>query len=185
MDSNGPDLPGLVARAKAGDQAAVGELADRFWVEIRDYLRPLAGDAADDVAQQVFLELPRVLKGYEESNRFRAWLRSVAFNKYREWKRKAVTRNRLEQAAAANEGQPTDSTTTLFGSTVKRALRLMKDLLPTGQRKAWELNEQGLPPREIASRLGISAGAVSVRLFHAKTKLVALFRKHFPNLLRG
>jgi RNA polymerase sigma factor (sigma-70 family) len=73
----------LLARARAGDRAAFGELVRRHERPVRAYLARLLGDlhAADDVAQEVFMASFRSLDRYRGSGDFRSWLLGTAHHK--------------------------------------------------------------------------------------------------------
>lgn len=73
----------LVDRAKAGDADAFGQIYDRFQPEIVRYLSHRTGDAeaAQDLAQQVFLKAWQAIPRYEHRGApFRAWLYRMAHN---------------------------------------------------------------------------------------------------------
>jgi RNA polymerase sigma-70 factor (ECF subfamily) len=73
----------LVDRAKGGDAEAFGGLYDRFQPEIVRYLthRTRDMDAAEDLAQQVFLKAWQAIPRYEDRGvPFKAWLYRMAHN---------------------------------------------------------------------------------------------------------
>lgn len=73
----------LVDRAKGGDAEAFGALYDRFQPEIVRYLthRTRDADAAEDLAQQVFLKAWQAIPRYEDRGvPFKAWLYRMAHN---------------------------------------------------------------------------------------------------------
>lgn len=73
----------LVARSKAGDADAFGAIYDRFQPEIVRYLtyRLRNGEAAEDLAQQVFLKAWQAIPRYEDRGvPFKAWLYRMAHN---------------------------------------------------------------------------------------------------------
>lgn len=73
----------LIDRAKGGDAEAFGGLYDRFQPEIVRYLthRTRDADAAEDLAQQVFLKAWQAIPRYEDRGvPFKAWLYRMAHN---------------------------------------------------------------------------------------------------------
>ena len=73
----------LVARSKEGDADAFGALYDRFQPEIVRYLtyRLRNAEAAEDLAQQVFLKAWQAIPRYEDRGvPFKAWLYRMAHN---------------------------------------------------------------------------------------------------------
>ncbi len=69
--------------ARQGDSTAFGALYDRFQPEILRYLTHRVGDpdAAEDLAQQVFLKAWQAIPRYESRGvPFKAWLYRMAHN---------------------------------------------------------------------------------------------------------
>jgi RNA polymerase sigma-70 factor (ECF subfamily) len=134
---------------------------------VKTFLDRYAPEVAEDLTQQLFINLPRSLRGYHESGRFPAWLRTVAYNLYRTWFRSAIREGleTLNSRAAA-----TSPTTSVFESKVKN-LRELASGLPAGEKEAWLLYADGYRPREIGVKLGISAGAAATRVSRAKERL--------------
>ena len=76
-------LDALVDRSRLGDADAFGSLYDRFQPEILRYLVHRVGDpdAAEDLAQQVFLKAWQAIPRYEARGvPFKAWLYRMAHN---------------------------------------------------------------------------------------------------------
>ena len=73
----------LVERARNGDAAAFGALYDRYQPEIVRYLtnRVRDAEAAEDLAQQVFLKAWQAIPRYQQRGApFKAWLYRMAHN---------------------------------------------------------------------------------------------------------
>lgn len=72
----------LVERARAGDQAAFGELFERHRREIRVHCYRMLGSFTDaeDLVQETFLRAWRRLSSFEGRSTFRAWLYKIATN---------------------------------------------------------------------------------------------------------
>jgi RNA polymerase sigma-70 factor (ECF subfamily) len=70
----------LVLRCQAGDEAAFAELVGRYHDRLRYVLRRLLGDAhaADDAAQEVWLDVWRGLPRLTHATAFPAWLYRIA-----------------------------------------------------------------------------------------------------------
>jgi RNA polymerase sigma-70 factor (ECF subfamily) len=165
------EVPALVESARNGDQTAIGQLTKLYRADVKQHLSRFAPEAAEDLTQEVFMNLTRSLRGYSESGRFREWLRAVAYNRFRTWLRSEV-RKGLE-TLHTNAFGVSKETTTLF-HTAKQKLRAVVTELPDGEREAWELYVRGYSPKEIAQELGISSGAASTRLSRAKDRLEEL-----------
>jgi RNA polymerase sigma factor (sigma-70 family) len=74
--------PSLVALAMSGDDKAFEELVRRRQGAIRGLMRKLSGDwaAADDFAQEAFLQAWRKLRTLRAPGAFGGWLRQIAIN---------------------------------------------------------------------------------------------------------
>jgi RNA polymerase sigma-70 factor (ECF subfamily) len=164
-----PDLAGLVARAKNGDAAAFDQLCRRCYDDVLWHFTAWMPGQAEDLTQKLFAGLAPKLDGYEESGRFRAWLRGVAYNMYRT-QRRSEHRRLEETLRTAFDVQDSESTT-MF-RTAKQRLRELARNLPAALRDVWELHIQGLSHEEIAQQLGIRIGAVYTRLHRARALLI-------------
>lgn len=159
----------LLARVAAGDQAALGDLYDRYGRQVYALaLRMLAdGAAAEDVTQDVFVKLWRNAARFDpERGRAGSWILHMAYTTTVDLvraRRKAMP-GRFE--TPADEPDPTADTadhaeTAVMGAQVKTALMR----LPPEQRQALELAYFGaLSHQEIAGRLGIPLGTVKGRV---------------------
>ena len=72
----------LARRAAAGDAAAFALLVRAHEAAIRRFLRRLAGDSADDLAQDTFLKAWRRAGEYRGEGRYRAWLMRIAWTTF-------------------------------------------------------------------------------------------------------
>src|ERR1051325_1454035 len=74
-----PFPPELIARLRAGDGAALGELYARTGGSLVSLARRLTGsrEDAEDVLHDVFLGLPEALQHYQERGQLEAWVRRV------------------------------------------------------------------------------------------------------------
>lgn len=166
----GPGLAGagataetaLVARAvrsaQTGDREAFGFLYARYADDVRGYVRSIVHDQheAEDVTQQVFAKLMRVIGKYEERDvPFFAWMLRVARNV-------AVDHLRRQRSIPVEEVRASDR-----GAGDPAGHRPMSELrdalftLPADQREVLVLRHiAGLSPTEIATRTGRSEGSI-------------------------
>ena len=81
MEATGPG-PETVARAAAGDGAAFRAVVDSWKGRVLAFSWRMTGDSAlaEDLAQEVFLHLYRVLRRYDPSRPFTPWMRRVMTN---------------------------------------------------------------------------------------------------------
>ena len=98
----------LVDRAREGDADAFGQLYDRFQPEILRYLviRTRNPDAAEDLAQQVFLKAWRAIPRYQHRGApFRAWLYRMAHNQMVDYFRSSRPTTDLEGVDLPEEAE--------------------------------------------------------------------------------
>jgi len=168
----------LVRRARRGDDEAFAEL-------VRRWQRPLMARAlaavgrveeADDLVQETFLRAWRNLRGLRNPGGFGAFclttLRRLVVDRSR---RGDVPAEAGDEAAAAAPDPAPGPEDELLAAELRRAVREELAALPPGrQREVFRLRfGEGLPLREIASRLGLHAGTVKVHLFRGTRQLRA------------
>jgi len=152
-----------IRRAQDGDREALGFLYARYADDINGYVRSIVHDhhEAEDVTQQVFAKLMRVIGKYDERDDvpFFAWVMRVARNLAVEHLR-SQRLVPVEDVRAADEGS---------GDLAERQQmrQRMVDLgealsrLPRDQCEVLVLRHfVGLSPPEIATRTGRSLGAI-------------------------
>ena len=146
-----------VKRAQEGDREAIGFLYARYSDDVYGYVRSIVKDhyEAEDVTQQVFAKLARVIGSYEEREvPFFAWMLRVARNA-------ALDNIRQRRLVPVEDVRRRDS-----GSDVRASERVndLKDALatlPLAQREVLVLRHlAGLTPTEIATRTGKSEGSI-------------------------
>jgi RNA polymerase sigma-70 factor, ECF subfamily len=147
-----------VKRAQAGDREALGFLYARYADDVHRYVRSIVHDSheAEDVTQQVFAKLIRVIGHYEEQSvPFFAWILRVARNA-------AIDHMRRQRMVPVEEVRTSDE-----GSGDPAGGRPMTDLqealstLPDDQREVLVLRHfAGLSPTEIATRTGRTEGSI-------------------------
>jgi len=97
-----------VARSQQGDANAFGQLYDRYQPEIVRYLVYRTGDpeAAEDLAQQVFLKAWQAIPRYEDRGvPFKAWLYRMAHNQMVDHFRTRRPTSDLEGVEVAEEAE--------------------------------------------------------------------------------
>ena len=131
---------------------------------------------AEDLVQEIHLAVWRALPRFGGEAGLRTYVARIAHNRAithvaREVRRPAASG--LDEDLPASGPSPEDIT-------VERdALRRLEDAvrrLPIGQRVVATLALEGFTPEEVASVLGITSGAASVRLHRAQTQLREWFK---------
>jgi len=174
----------LAARAAAGHADAFESLVDRYGGRVRALALRIAGgrrSSADDLTQEVFLHLLRVLPRYDRSRPFAPWLFEVAANLCRnkvrgERRRPAVSLDAVVEARGDEPlGASEDPGATAERSDELRRLRAARDALPSSYRTILAMHyEAGLSYEEIARALGaLPLGTVKNRLHRARAALAA------------
>jgi RNA polymerase sigma-70 factor (ECF subfamily) len=176
-------LPGLratcaddvVERLRGGDLDALGEAYDAHHAHVRAFARRLVGDdaAAEDLVQEVFVSLPRVIQRFRGGSALRTFLVAVAVNHARHHVR-AAARRRAAMARLTREppAAGTDPEGQAERGQLAAALVRALDELPLEQRIAFvlcEVEEQSAAEAALAA--GVPEATVRTRLFHARRKL--------------
>lgn len=141
----------------------------------------------EDLVQDVFTTLLQKLPAfaYNPQQRFRAWLRAVAMNRWVDLQRRRklgpvqAPEAALEEAAVADNtadwGEDEDRQQ-LTG----RALRLIQaEFQPSTWKACWEVVVAGRPGAEVAAELGLSVGVVYI----AKSRVLRRLREEFDGML--
>jgi RNA polymerase sigma-70 factor (ECF subfamily) len=141
-------------------------------------------DAAD-LVQEVLVALVQKLPEfhYDPQRRFRAWLRTVALNKCRDFGRRRGLGGNAEGSlgdvpAPAEDDELAEAE--YRRHLVSRALQLMQvEFSPKMWQACWEHVVMGRPVAEVAAELGISEGTVYV----AKSRIMSRLRQELEGLL--
>jgi RNA polymerase sigma-70 factor, ECF subfamily len=156
-----------------------------FWARRAGLQEQDAADLAQDVFATLLWKLPELnYQPGEQGGRFRAWLRTIALNKWRD----SLKKRRVpiaDGAAGLSDVAGPDDFEALWEAEhqqrlVARALELMQvDFEPTTWKACWELVAQGRPAADVARELGISPNAVYI----AKGRVLRRLRQELDGLL--
>ena len=147
-------------------------LFDEEYARVAAIARRVLGDpvAAEDVAQEVFLDLHRRF-GDNPGAKAPAWARTAAahtaLNMIRTNRRRAVREERF----AAEPSLANDPEASVEAAETTRAVRAALARIPRRQAMVLALRYSGLSYAEIASSLGIGVNAVGTRLRRAEARL--------------
>lgn len=165
---------GLVARFLAGNESAFDEIVAAHTRRLAHLAYRLLGSCADveDVVQEVFVAVLSNLHRFRGDSQFSTWLTRIAVNKCRShqrrhllWRRSRVRLIKRQQEASSNH-QEDDSPES------HDAVREAVQALPGKFREPIVLRYfQQMSVSEIADVLGLSTGAVEVRLSRARQRL--------------
>jgi RNA polymerase sigma-70 factor (ECF subfamily) len=165
----------LVARAKANDIEALGELFVRHSATLRRLLLSVVGPTPDldDLVQEVFLNVHKSLSGYRGAARFSTWLHRVAVNTALGHLRRPRRTVPIEREALEAKPSPTcDLHSLTVGREMVRRLYAILDTMSPKRRTALTLFKiHGVPQKEMCKLLGVPLAVVKSRIFFAKREL--------------
>jgi RNA polymerase sigma-70 factor (ECF subfamily) len=174
-DDNAVDAD-LVAQARKGKDQAFNLLMRRHSPMVVRYLTRLLGnvDDAHDAAQETFVALHRNLHRFDPSRSFVAWLFHMARNKGRDALRKRTAmrwlggEDSMEQYASTAPAPDIEVADRQTLEQVEGAIREM----PEGLKTPLLLSAiEGLTHAEIGTVMGLTAKAVEVRIYRARSRL--------------
>ena len=179
-----------IARAAGGDRAAFVSLYREHFGEVHAFAVRLLGCsmAAEDLAHEVFLALPRALGRFRGQCPLRSYILSITVRNARQHLR-AAQRRRAHEARAMKEAEV--AVTAGPDAELQRrelAVRLTRalDALPLAQRAAFILCEvEERSSAEAGEILGEKAGTVRARVFHARRALRERLAELSPESLAG
>jgi RNA polymerase sigma-70 factor (ECF subfamily) len=182
-----PDVA-LMLRVQGGDQSAFQELFRKFSPRILQYTRRFVGSEAqaEEVTQDVFVQVFRFRDRYKPQSRFATWLFTIATNlclsPERRLKVDLWDRRGLEEDAEGPPLPDPDARTPEEGAAARELARRLEHevaALPPKQRAALLLSRvDGLAYRDVGEALGCSEGAVKALLFRATQTLKKSLKEH-------
>jgi RNA polymerase sigma-70 factor (ECF subfamily) len=166
----------LLTRVSRGDLGALGVLYDRYHADVWRVLCRLADGTGevDDLVQSTFLALPRLAATFDGRDSCRGWLCSIAAGLAARHRR-SVARLLRKLVSFGETASASSTRTPERDAGTREQLRVFENALralPGKKREAFVLVEiEGVPIEEVARALGVPAGTVRTRLFHARREL--------------
>ena len=135
-------------------------------------------DLAEDIAQEVWIQIFRALPSWRGDAKFSTWIHRVAINRtlnaLRRTRRLAAIETGIEEDSASVEQ---DGERSMLAASIDAAARQ----LSPGARTVFLLHDvEGYTHEEIATELGITPGGSKSQLFKARAKLRRLLAPHAP-----
>ncbi|HEY3280575.1 MAG TPA: RNA polymerase sigma factor [Gemmatimonadales bacterium] len=160
-----PDV--LVARAKAGDEAALEALFRAFETPVYNLVRRMmrTTEDAEDVLQETFLEVVRSIRQYRGDGHLWGWVRRIAATK-------ALMRIRREQLRTAEplDEEPAGRPAMHVGANLDLE-KAFEHLTDTSRSVVWLHDVEGYTHEEIAELMGKSVSFSKSQLARAHTRL--------------
>ncbi len=160
-----PDV--LVARAKAGDQAALEALFRAFETPVYNLARRImrTPEDAEDVLQETFLEVVRSIGQYRGEGHLWGWIRRIAATK-------ALMRIRRDHLRAAEplDDEPAGRPGSQVGANIDLE-RAFEHLSDTSRSVVWLHDVEGYTHEEIAELMGKSVSFSKSQLARAHARL--------------
>jgi RNA polymerase sigma-70 factor, ECF subfamily len=179
-----PGDEGLMMAYAAGDAAAFDALYERHKGGVYRYLVRHCGNAgtADELFQDVWMNVIRVRATYEPTAKFTTWLYRIAHNRLIDhWR--ATGRAEFVTAGSDDDDDPLDALPGARGDEpdvrvgareIGARIRQALAALPATQREAFLLHQEGeLELSEIAELTGAGIETVKSRIRYAQAKLRA------------
>jgi RNA polymerase sigma-70 factor (ECF subfamily) len=175
------DADVLVPRAQKGDRDAFAELFRSHRADVARLVYRMLGPTpdAEDVVQEVFLQVHKSLGEFRGQAKFSTWLHRVSVNVVLMVRRAARSRP-VFSGESRDEIEPDRGL--LPDEDVARrariqAFRRLLDRLPEKKRTVFELHElEGMSPAEISEMVGAPVLTVRTRLFYARRELATMMR---------
>jgi RNA polymerase sigma factor (sigma-70 family) len=175
------DVDEVVHRAQRGDAAAFTELFRRHRGDVSRLVFRMLGPTADaeDVVQEVFLQVHRSLGEFRGQAKFTTWLHRVTVNVVLMVRRAARSRPVFAGEPVADQepdnGLLPDEDAARHARIA--AFRRLLDRLPEKKRTVFVLHEiEGLSPAEISEMVDAPVLTVRTRLFYARRELAEMMR---------
>ena len=168
----------LVVRSQIGDESAFAELLRIYSPRLRFYVAKMLGQRhqlADDVLQDIWLNVFRALPKLNDVAAFRAWLFRIARDRVcREFRRKRIQFETFDEQQAA-QAMSEDESRERFDLD---AIHLQLDTLSAEHREALVLRfVENMSYEDIARVTGNTIGTVRSRIHYAKRALRCAFEE--------
>ncbi len=180
----------VIARARAGDDAALAAIYTAFERPVRTLARRLLAQraAAEDITQDVFVDILTRLHQFEARGSFAGWVRSIAVSRCLMHLRSPWQRSRrwlLQSLERAGDGVPVEpwqaadalhAPDDMGGGDAIDLLRALADLGGTARAVIWLHDVEGYTHAEIGALFGASASFSKSQLARGHERLRARLR---------
>lgn len=178
----------LLNNYRSGDQSAISKLIERHKRRVRDYIYMMVkdNDAADDIFQETFIKVIRVIDEgrYTDNGKFLSWVLRIAHNQVIDHFRAQRQNKSVSETEA---GYDVLGTLKLAERTVEdsmvceqieRDVRALVELLPSEQREVVIMRYfSGLSFKEIAEQTDVSINTALGRMRYALINLRRMIKE--------
>lgn len=183
----------LVALARSGDRDAFGCLIERYQVIAKSVTLRMVSDedAARELIQEAILQTLLSLDRLREGQRFKSWFYSIVINVcrsyYRSQKMAPFSLDDLPSEAGFNaigaDASLADPSLVIERRELHRLVAsTIKNLSPNSRQAVLLFYYRHLSLQEIAAALGVSVGAIKVRLHRARKQLRTQLLSTYPEI---
>ncbi|MGK3986733.1 sigma-70 family RNA polymerase sigma factor [Sorangium sp. So ce136] len=175
------DVGEWIRRFQSGDPAAFAEIFRRYRRDVARLVFRMLGPTADaeDVIQEVFIQVHRSLGDFRGQSKFTTWLHRVTVNAVLMARRAARSRPVFAGEPSADLEVDRGMLPDEDAARARRidAFRRVLERLPEKKRVVYVLHElEGIAPTEIAEIVGAPVLTVRTRLFYARREIEEMMR---------
>lgn len=179
---NTPELDALIRQAISGDQPAFNTIWEQYYRRVYSLcLRMLQNtSSADDLTQEVFIQVFRKLKTYKGESAFSTWLHRLTVNQVlMHWRKRTVKFEKTTDEGVLPEQIVLGSERATHMNVIDRlAIDEAISQLPDGYRRVFILHDiEGYEHEEVARILRCSIGTSKSQLHKARLKMRRLLKK--------
>lgn len=162
----------LVQQARAGNQTALGHLAELRGPRLLIHATRLLGDRdmARDVVQDAWIDILRGLPGLREPRAFASWATRIVTRRVAQYIKGRVS-DRATTERLALEGDTVQPEAGPAASDARSVRAAIEDLPPDQAATIALFYLEDMSVAEVAIALDIPRGTVKTRLMHARDKL--------------
>jgi RNA polymerase sigma-70 factor (ECF subfamily) len=176
----------LIARAQQGDEEAFAALFEAHKRRVYSLCLRMTGNTAEaeDLSQEVFMQLFRKIATFRGESAFSTWLHRLAVNVVLMHLRKKGLQQISLDEVDTSQDEPVkrdygDDDRRLIGSVDRISLSAAIESLPPGYKTVFVLHDiEGYEHNEIADIMNCSVGNSKSQLHKARMKLREVLREH-------
>lgn len=172
--------PQLVRAVQRGERGAMDDLIRATYADVYALCRRLLADPSDaaDATQEVYLRVVRSVLGFRGESSFGTWLHRVTVNvcltalrTRGDFRARGQSAGALEMDVDVVDPAPDPAARAETADLAARTARALGELSEEAREVVVLRDLQGLTTKEAAQVLGISEGALKVRLHRAHARL--------------